>query len=419
MTTDQTSARTIRKLEGQMIPDPWESADRCSDDRSTLVARAEGLRPLLADNAKQGADDRRIHEASIAALREAGLFKVMLPRRYGGYEAGIRTSLEVMTAIAQGDGATAWVASLANHSAWDIGLCSTRVQDEVFGANADTLVCGSLAPAGTAVAVDGGVRLSGRWGYVSGSLHAQWAVLGFNVVDETGAVIEAAIAPVPAADYTVRDTWFTAGMRGSGSNTLTAEEVFVPEHRVVQRARLTTGDYPTEHEDEVTYRSAWYTTHTLGLVGPLLGLGWAALEHVRDAAGTKRIAGTVYSRQADSSSLQMQLGDAALLIDSAHMHARRAADDLDDHAARGEQPSFPVRARARADASRAAGQVVEAINVLLNVHGSAGLVDASPLQRIWQDASVAARHVSLIPGISYEVYGKALLGLPNDVVLTL
>jgi alkylation response protein AidB-like acyl-CoA dehydrogenase len=145
----------------------------------------------------------------------------------------------------------------------------------------------------------------------------------------------------------------------------------------------------------------------------------AALDHVRDAAGTKRIAGTVFGRQADSAGIQMQLGDAALLIDTAHMHARRAAEDLDAHAARNEQPSFPMRARVRADASRAAGQVVEAINVLLNVHGSAGLVDASPLQRVWQDANVAARHVSLIPGISYEVYGKALLGLPNDVVLTL
>jgi 3-hydroxy-9,10-secoandrosta-1,3,5(10)-triene-9,17-dione monooxygenase len=419
MTTDEIPADTTRELKGRMASAFSGSPVRPTDGRAVLVARAERLRPLLADNARQGAEDRRIPEASIAALREAELFKVMLPRRYGGYEAGIRTTLDVLTAVGHGDGATAWVMSLANHSAWDIGLCSTRVQDEVFGADPDTLVCGSLAPAGTAVAVDGGVRLSGRWGYVSGSLHAQWAVLGFNIVDETGAVVEAAIAPVPAADYTVCDTWYTAGMRGSGSNTLTAGDVFVPAHRVVARARLNAGDYPTEQKDEVTYRTAWYSTHTVSLVGPLLGLGRAALDHVREAAGTKRIAGTVYSRQADSAGLQMQLGEAALLIDTAHMHARRAADDLDDHAARGEQPSFPIRARVRADASRAAGQVVEAINVLLNVHGSAGMVDASPLQRIWQDANVAARHVSLIPGISYEVYGKALLGLPNDVVMTL
>ena len=171
---------------------------RSVDDRSFLVARAERLQPLLADNAQQGAADRRVAEASIAALAEAGLFKVMLPRRYGGYEAGVRTSLEVMAAVAYGDGAAGWVVSLVNHSAWDIGLCPTRVQDDVFGADPDVLVCGSLAPVGTAVAVEGGVRLSGRWGYVSGSLHAQWAVLGFNLVDETGAVIEPAIAPVPA-----------------------------------------------------------------------------------------------------------------------------------------------------------------------------------------------------------------------------
>ena len=392
---------------------------RSVDDRSVLVVRAEHLQPVLAENAGQGAADRRVAEESIVALKEAGLFKVMLPRRYGGYEAGVRTSLEVMAAVAYGDGAAGWVVSLVNHSAWDIGLCPTRVQDDVFGADPDVLVCGSLPPVGTAVAVEGGVRLSGRWSYVSGSLHARWAVLGFNLVDETGAVIEPALAPVPAADYTVSDTWFTAGMRGSGSNTLSAEDVFVPRHRVVSRARLDAGDYPTEHKHEVTYRSGYYATHTLGLVGPLLGLGRAALDHVLDAAATKRMAGTTFGRQADSASLQMQLGNAALLIDTAHLHAYRAADDLDDHAARGEQPTFPVRARVRADASRAAGQVVDAITILLNVHGSAGFVDSSPLQRIWQDANVAARHVTLLPGISYEVYGKALLGLPNDVVLSL
>lgn len=417
MTTEE-ALETTRTLPDKSVGEDV-SDDRAGELRSVLVSRAEQLRPLLADKARQGADDRRIAEATITALAQAGLFKVMLPRRYGGYQAGVRTSLEVMGALAHGDGAAGWVASLVNHSAWDVGLLPTRVQDDVFGTDPDALVCGSLAPAGTAVAVEGGVRLSGRWGYVSGSLHAGWAVLGFNRVDDGGTVVDVALAPVPATDYVVSDTWFTAGMRGSGSNTLTVDDAFIPSHRVVPRARLDAGDYPTEHKDEVSYRSGYYSTHTLGLVGPLLGLGRAALDYVRDAALTKRMAGTVYSRQADSAGLQMQLGEAALLIDTAHLHARRAADDLDGHAERGQQPNFAVRARVRADASRAAGQVVEALDILLDVHGSGGLVDASPLQRIWQDASVAARHVSLLPGMSYEVYGKALLGLPNDVVLSL
>jgi 3-hydroxy-9,10-secoandrosta-1,3,5(10)-triene-9,17-dione monooxygenase len=195
--------------------------------------------------------------------------------------------------------------------------------------------------------------------------------------------------PVPATDFVMSDTWFTAGMRGSGSNTVIVEDVFIPSHRVVPRARLDAGDYPTEHKDEVNYRSGYYSTHTLGLVGPLLGLGRAALDHVWDAALTKRMVGTVYTRQADSASLRMQLGEAALLIDTVHLHARRAADDLDAHAERGRQPNLAVRGRVRADASRAAGQVVEAIDILLNVHGSGGLVDASPLPRIRQDANVA------------------------------
>jgi alkylation response protein AidB-like acyl-CoA dehydrogenase len=418
MTTDSTMHDNISFAESDRDNRFSDATPRSAADRCVLVDRAAALRPLLADNARQGADDRRIPEASIAALTKAGLFKVMLPRRYGGSEAGLRTCLEVVSAVAYGDGAAAWVVSLVNHSTWDIGLFPTRVQDEVFGADPGALVCGALPPTGTAVQVEGGLRLSGRWGYVSGSLHAQWAVLGFNIVDPSGAVIEAALAPIPAADYSVADTWFTAGMRGSGSNTLIIDDIFVPSHRVVARERLEAGNYPTEHKDEILYRSGFYTTHTLGLVGPLLGLGRAAVDHVCEAAGSKRMAGTVFRRQSDSASLQMQLGKAALLIDTAHMHARRAADDLDEHAVRGVQPSFPVRARVRADASRAAGQVVEAISILLDLHGSSGLVDASPLQRIWQDANVGARHVSLLPAISNEVYGKALLGLPNDVLLS-
>jgi alkylation response protein AidB-like acyl-CoA dehydrogenase len=388
------------------------------NDRSALVARAEALGPLLSDNAAQGAADRRVPEASIAALAEAGLFTVMMPKRYGGHEAGIRTLLEVAAAVAHGDGGAGWVVSLGNVCAWMVALCPGRTQDDVFGADPEARVCGSIAPSGTGVAAEGGVRLSGRWSYVSGSLHAQWAVLGFNLVDGTGEAVDGRIAVVPAEDYSVSDTWFAAGMRGSGSNTVTAEDVFVPAHRVLSRAAMAAGDYPTEYKDEVPYHAGWSPMLTLGLTGPILGLGRAALDHVRAAAGTKGIFGTVFTRQADSAGFQMQLADAALRIDTAHLHARRAADDIEEHAARGEQPGFAARARVRADASRAAGQVVEAITVLLNMHGSGAFADASALQRIWQDANVAARHASLLPGISYEVYGKALLGIANDVAPT-
>ncbi|WP_344722420.1 acyl-CoA dehydrogenase family protein [Pseudonocardia yunnanensis] len=390
---------------------------RSTNDRRLLVSRAECLRPLLAQNARQGAVDRRLPEASIMALAEAGLFKLRMPKRYGGHEADLRTQIDVSAAIAYGDGAPGWVVGLANTCAWIVGLYSVRAQDDVFGVDPEVRICGSSASRGTAVTVEGGVRLSGRWSYVSGCLHAHWAVLGFDLVDEAGAVIEAALALVPAVDYVVSDTWFTAGMRASGSNTLSAEDVFVPQHRVVSRARLAAGNYPTERKDEIVYRASWAPTLTVSLIGSLLGLGRAALDHVRDAAGTKEMAATVFNRQADSAGFQMQLADAALRIESAYLHACRAAEDIDEHAARGELPDLSARARARADASRAAVLVVEAITILLNAHGSGGLAESSALQRIWQDVNNAARHASLLPAISLEIYGKALLGLENDIAL--
>src|SRR5262245_28365477 len=151
MTTDNAIGNNLPIAETALGNDFSDVLRQSNADRSVLVGRAECLRPLLADNARQGADDRRIPDAIIAALTKAGLFKVMLPRRYGGSEAGVRTCLEVVSAVAHGDGAAAWVVSLANHSAWDIGLFPTRVQDEVFGADPDALVCGALPPAGTAI----------------------------------------------------------------------------------------------------------------------------------------------------------------------------------------------------------------------------------------------------------------------------
>lgn len=382
-----------------------------------LVARGRALQDLLAGKGAQGERDRRVPEESIRALTEAGLFKIMVPRRYGGHEGTVSTLLEAAGAVAEADGGTGWVVSLCNVCAWIAALFPLRAQDEVFGADPDAKVCGSIAPAGQSIRVSGGWRLTAQWRNVSGSCHATWAALGFPLTDEAGDVTGAGVALVPAADYTVQDTWFVAGMQASGSNTVVAEDVFVPEHRVMSQSEAAAGRYPASREG-AGYPAGWLPMLTLTLAGPQLGLGRAALRQVRAAAAAKPIAATVFARQADSAGFQIQLGRAAAQIDTAHLHVRRAAGDIDEHAARGKNPDLAARARIRADASVAAGQVVSAIGTLLDAHGSGGFADASPLHRIWQDANVGARHALLTPGISYEVYGKVLLGLENDITVT-
>ena len=217
---------------------------------------------------------------------DAGLFKIAVPKRYGGYETSIRTMLEVSAAVGEADGGTAWVLTLVNVCNWLVGLFPQQAQDDVFGADPGALVSGVLAPTATAVKVDGGWRVTGKWFYNSGSWHATWAGLGFPVTDDGGEVVNQGLALIPRADLGLEDTWFVAGMKSSGSNCLVAEDVFVPEHRVMLVPPAIVGEYGTEHAgSEPLYRSAFVPVLALVLVGPQLGLGQAALDYVISKAG--------------------------------------------------------------------------------------------------------------------------------------
>src|ERR1700733_9677896 len=382
-----------------------------------LVARICELQPLIEKNAAQGERDRRVVEESIKALTDAGVFKVAQPRRYGGYQASVRTMLDVSAAVAEADGGTGWVVALCNVCAWLTGLFSEQAQDDVWGTAPDAKVSGVLTPSAEAVKVDGGFRLTRRWFYNSGSWRASWAVLGFPILDDDGQLIDQGLALVPFTDLEIEETWFVAGMSSSGSNCLIATDVFIPEHRLMSGLAAIEGNYPTEHTDETLYRSAFVPVLALVLAGPQLGMGRKALEIVTKKAPGKEIAYTFFSAQADSTAFQLQLAEAALMIDTAHLHACRPAAGPGRSASAGVYPDTLLRARVRADTGWALQHVTKAIDLLLYAHGAGSFAQANPLQRIWRDSAVAARHALTLPAVNLEVYGKALLGRTDQITL--
>ncbi len=392
-----------------------ESDTVSTPDATELVARIKELQPLLREHAAQGEQDRRVAEDVIQALRAAGVLKIATPKRYGGYETSMRTMLDVSAALGEADGGTAWVATLLNVCAWMTGTFPQQAQDDVWGEDPDALVCGVLAPTAETRKVEGGHQVSGRWYYNSGSWHATWAILGIPLTDESGEVVDQALALIPRRELEYEETWFVAGMRSTGSNCMIAKDVFVPDHRIVSVPPAIEGHYATEHTDEALYQSAFVPILALVLAGPQLGMGRAALQMVREKAAKKPISYTFYTAQADSVAFQLQLAEAAMLIDTAHLHAYRAAADIDEAAARGEYPDFLTRARVRADTGWIIDHIVRAINILLSAHGAASFADVNPLQRLWRDSSVAARHAVVLPVVGYEVYGKALLGREDHI----
>src|SRR5262245_40067428 len=200
-------------------------------DRTELLARAKRIGPILEANAEETDRLRRLADANVQALRETGLCRLMVPRRIGGYETDIRTYIAVMAELGQGCGSTAWTASLLNVCAWLTGLFPGRAQRDVWGTDGDAWVAGSLAPRGEARAVEGGWMVNGRWPWASGCLHAQWAACGIHMKDERGDTTNFGLSLMPMTDLTIQDTWHMAGMKGTGSNTIVAADVFVPEHR--------------------------------------------------------------------------------------------------------------------------------------------------------------------------------------------
>ena len=384
-------------------------------DLPTLMDRATAIRPVLEANADETDAGRRLADGNVQALLETGLCRLMVPRRFGGYQTSIRTYIEVMAEVGRGCASTAWVASLINVCAWLAALFPEQAQRDVWGDAPDAWVAGSLAPLGEATAVDGGWRVTGRWPWASGSLHAQWAACGIHMKGPSGEFANLGLSLMPMREVRIDDTWFVAGMKGTGSNTIVAEGTFVPEHRFLPYPQAFTGVYRTEHLDESVYRSALVPVTVLILAGAQLGATRAALDHVMAHAAKRGITHTTFPLQRDSAGFQMQVAEAAMKLDTAFIHVRRAADDIDRAADASEQLDLVARARVRMDTALAAKYCRDAVELLVAAHGTSSFGDWNRLQRLWRDVHVASHHAITEWQVNLEVYGKALLGVEPNI----
>jgi len=384
-----------------------------------LLARARAIRDLLRKNARDADMNRRLPDENIRAMEEAGLFRVQRPRRYGGHQASLRTTLDVASEVARGCGSSAWVFTLANVGEWIVSLMPDAFQDEYFNSRAHPKTAGALATTGQGLRVDGGYKISGNWGYCSGILHADYAGGSFVMLDENGQMQGVGLAMIPMSEADLKDTWHVVGMRGSGSNTFVVNDVFVPDHRILHVLPAIGGQYMSEkNRTEALYRAAFVPVFALVLVGPFLGMARAALDLFMEKLPNRGIAYTKYAKQADAPITQFQLSKAAMLIDGAHLHAYRAADDIDGDAASGVYPDPVRRARIRMDCAQAVDNAKEAVNLLVQASGSSFAAEANPLQRIWRDVNTAASHAVLDYNVNLELYGRMILGHePNTDLL--
>ncbi|WP_372698683.1 acyl-CoA dehydrogenase family protein [Arthrobacter sp. JSM 101049] len=398
------------------VPPVLEDLVSPTEPATDLVERAAALRDLLRNHAADG-DQGQANPAVVEQLASEGLLELTVPRRYGGHEANTRTLVDVLVELARGDGSAAWSAMLVNIGNWFTSTWPVRAQDEIWGADPKSKVCVILNPMSTAERVEGGYRMSGKWGFASGSYMTTHAMLGFNAPQTDGSVRHA-LGIVQPGDWAIERSWYPMGLKGSGSDTVVVEDVFIPEHRIQYFDDMVEGNYLSElAAGEPQTRASFLPKGTIIFGAIQIGLAKAAADLAVERLRNKGVTGTVYAQARNSPVHQLAAADALTRIDLAELLAHRACQNIDDAAHAGENLPELVRARVRNDTGTIVTLVGEALDQLLKAAGSGSYLATSPLHRIYQDALTGGSHAHATPQVGKEVYGRLLLGADGGVTV--
>jgi 3-hydroxy-9,10-secoandrosta-1,3,5(10)-triene-9,17-dione monooxygenase len=374
----------------------------------------DGVRELLPgfrERAQDTEDARRISVESIKALQHTGFFKLLQPKRYGGLEAHPNDFYRAVRLIASACGSTGWVAAVLGCHPWQLGLFDDQAQRAVWGEDDDTRVSSSYAPMGRATPTDGGFEFTGRWSFSSGCDHAGWVFLGGLVLGPDGTPTDFRTFLLPRADYRIDDVWDTIGLRGTGSNDIIVDSVFVPEHRTL--SFMDTGKCQGPGQAVNTgplYKLPFASVFSCSISVPVIGMATGAYDayvnHTRE-----RVRASTGGRAAEDSFNQLRIAEAASKIDGAVLQIERDIDEEMRHVTAGEKIPFPLRVQTRRDQVNATSAAIAAVDRLFESAGGRALKVGTPIQRFWRDAHAGRVHAINDPEKALVMYGQEQLGL--------
>jgi alkylation response protein AidB-like acyl-CoA dehydrogenase len=376
---------------------------------ATLVERVRALAPFVASRAEAAERERRPDDDVMAALRRAGLYYHFVPKRFGGLELGVADFVEEVLPLAEACASTAWVTSFCMEHNLILALFPEQAQEEIFGSQPYMIAPGAAFPVGRAIAVPGGFRVSGRWNYASGVMHADWA-MAMAMVERPDDVVDIRWVIVPIADVEVHDVWQVDGMAGTGSNDISMHDVFVAEHRTLDVAAASRGEAPgASIYDNPLYAMPLTTFLALTAALPIVGAARGAQRLFLERVATRVSTGV---KLAERATVQAVLGDVTVAVDVAEMIVRGAAHDVMDLAITRRAGDLAARAAIRARLTHATTTCRDAVRRMLDTAGSSAHGLSNPLQRAARDVGMASAHVVHDPLTTAELYGRTMLGLP-------
>jgi 3-hydroxy-9,10-secoandrosta-1,3,5(10)-triene-9,17-dione monooxygenase len=380
--------------------------DNAPPGPAEIIARARALIPTLAQRSAEGRRARRIPNATVADMQRAGFFRVLQPKRWGGYEMDLNTFYEIQLALAEGDMSTAWVYGVSGVHPWFMALLDDRAAQEVWGSDSATLICSSLMPAGKATPVEGGYRLSGRWKYASGCDHCDWALLGAMVPQHGGGAPTGRVFLLPRRDYRSIDTWQVAGLQGTGSWDVIVEDIFVPAWRsqgMLDNFMLR-GPGQAVNTSSL-YRLPFGQIFVRGISTSALGALQGMLNALMDYSKTRitRAGG----RSSENPFVQLLCAETAAAIDEMTAILHRNFRDLHDYAKRGETPPLELRLKYKFQSTAVTERCTLLAARIFKATGAAGLTDDLPFGGILADLTAGRQHISN----QYEYVGASWGGV--------
>ncbi|TFY88202.1 flavin-dependent monooxygenase [Pseudomonas nabeulensis] len=383
-----------------------------TQDERELLDRARRLVPVLKERTAQADRDLKVPSESIADLQAAGLLRALQPRAFGGYEVDPRTFFEIQSILAEGCMSTAWIYGVMGVHPWQLARYPVQAQREVWGDDQSVLICSTYMPAAKVTVVEGGYRISGRWGFSSGSEHCQWVFLGGILPPDGAIAAEHGTFLLPNTDYRIERNWDVLGLRGTGSHDIVVEDAFVPAHRVQRTNNWTPEATPGRQVNTnpiyaIPFAQVFSRAVSTSAIGALQG----AINEFRDNAA--RHIGKHGARTAEDPVAQTAVAEAMITVDSLRLVLERNYEHLMSLARAGEYPDTETRLLYRYQSAYVTNICAERANDLLRSMAASGLYNTNPVARLFRDLHQARGHIANNFMAYGRSYGAVLLGLPN------
>ncbi|MEE6177463.1 3-hydroxy-9,10-secoandrosta-1,3,5(10)-triene-9,17-dione monooxygenase oxygenase subunit [Mycobacterium sp. 050134] len=377
-----------------------------------VLAAIDDLLPKLRQRAHETEDLRRLPDATVSELQEIGFFRLLQPAQWGGLQCDPTVFFEAVRRLASACGSTGWVASILGVHNWHAAQFDQQAQQDVWGQDTGVRISSSYAPMGAGRVVDGGYLLNGSWNWSSGCDHATWTFVGGPVLKD-GQPVDFGSFLIPISDYRIDDVWHVVGLKGTGSNTLVVQDVFVPRHRFLSYRAMnehTAGGLATNTAP--VYKMPWGTMHPTTITAPIVGMAYGAYESHVEHQGKRVRAAFAGEKSREDPFAKVRIAEAASDIDAAWRQLMGNVGDEYAYLLAGQEVPFELRARARRDQVRATARAVASIDRLFDASGATALANDAPIQRFWRDAHAGRVHAANDPERAYLIFGNHEFGLP-------